>query len=49
VLGRSEKYSLTTQAITVRYFSASLWGLPVVGHELGHFVERYSSRTAVAK
>lgn len=38
VLGRAERFSLTTQAITVRYPGASLWDLPVVAHELGHFV-----------
>lgn len=38
VLGRSEQFSLMTQAITVRYPGASLWDLPAVAHELGHFV-----------
>jgi hypothetical protein len=37
VLGRSEQFSLMTQAITVRYPGASLWELPAVAHELGHF------------
>jgi hypothetical protein len=38
VLGRSEEFSLMTRAISVRYPGASLWDLPVVAHELGHFV-----------
>lgn len=38
VLGRSEEFSLLTRAISIRYPGASLWDLPVVAHELGHFV-----------
>lgn len=38
VLGRSEHFRRTSRAIRIRYPGASLWDLPVVAHELGHFV-----------
>ncbi len=38
VLGRFEFYQRASRVIRVRYPASSLWDLPVVAHELGHFV-----------
>ncbi len=38
VLGRSEQYAHASRAIQVRFPASSIWDLPIVAHELGHFV-----------
>ncbi|MEP6851748.1 MAG: hypothetical protein ABJA87_03705 [bacterium] len=38
VLGRSEQYARATRVVQVRFPAPTVWDLPVVAHELGHFV-----------
>ncbi len=38
VVGRNEQYSRASRVIQVRFPPSSIWQLPVVAHELGHFV-----------
>lgn len=38
VLGGSERYSRTSRVIQIRFPAPSLWDLPLVAHELGHFI-----------
>lgn len=45
VLGSREFYARSTRVIRVRYPSRSFWELPVVAHELGHFLGPELKRT----
>jgi hypothetical protein len=38
IMGRSEQYARASRIIEVRAPAMSVWDLPVVAHELGHFV-----------
>ena len=38
VLGRADFYSRASRAIEVRFPAPTIWDLPIVAHELGHFI-----------
>jgi hypothetical protein len=38
VVGRSDQYSRASRVIQLRFPPSSIWQLPLVAHELGHFV-----------
>ena len=38
VMGRAERYARASRVIEVRFPATMVWQLPVVAHELGHFV-----------
>jgi hypothetical protein len=38
LIGRSERYARASRVIQVRFPATSVWQLPIVAHELGHFV-----------